>query len=83
MENLVEETADQGWRDVKFREEQRQAAVPSLPQPQPLLILLVDSIAAQHALEQLHRGERGKTLLLIPVVLVYGDRRRWLTDYPP
>ncbi|TNN55676.1 hypothetical protein EYF80_034111 [Liparis tanakae] len=55
--DLVEEAADQRGRDVELREEQRQAGVARLPQPQPLLILLVDAVAAQHALEQL-RGRR-------------------------
>lgn len=58
MEDLVEETADQGWSDVKFGEEQRQTGVTCLPQPQTLLILLIDTVAAQHALKQLHKGEK-------------------------
>ena len=57
MEDLVEETANQGWSDVKFREEQRQTGVTCLPQPQTLFILLIDTVVAQHALKQLHRGE--------------------------
>lgn len=55
MEDLVEETADQCGSDVNFGEEQRHAGVTRLPQPQALLILLVDPVAAQHALKQLRR----------------------------
>lgn len=60
MEDLVEETACQVWSDVKFGEEQRQAGVTCVPQPQTLLIPLIDSVAAQHALKQLCRGEERK-----------------------
>lgn len=57
MEDLVEQTADQRRSDVKFREEQRQAGVTCFPQPQTLLILVIDTVAAQHALKQLKGGE--------------------------
>lgn len=60
MEDLVEETSDKGGSDVKFREQQRQAGVAHLPQPQTLLILLIDAVAAQHALKQLCKGEERK-----------------------
>lgn len=69
MEDLVEETADQGRSDVKLGEEQRQAGVTCLPQPQTLLILLIDAVAAQHALSQLGRGkERIKDKFLFDIL---------------
>ncbi len=74
MEDLVEETAGQGRGDVKFGEEQRQAGVTRLPQPQALLILLVDAVAAQHALKQLCRGEERKensTILIISACIFF------------
>lgn len=46
VEDLVEEAANQSGSDVKFREEQRQTGVTRLPQPQTLLILLVDAVVA-------------------------------------
>lgn len=58
MQDLVEEAADQGGSDVQLREQQRQASVARLPQSQALLVLLVDAVAAQHALKQLHKEER-------------------------
>lgn len=65
MEDLIEETADQGRGDVKFREEQRQTRVTCLPQPQSLLILLIDAVAAQHALKQLQQVEKKYTKSMI------------------
>lgn len=58
VEDLVEEASDEGGSDVKLREQQRQAGVACLPQPQTLLVLLVDSVAAQHALEQLWKERK-------------------------
>lgn len=58
MKDLVEEAADQGGSDVQLGEEQRQPGVARLPQPQALLVLLVDAVAAQHALKQLREEER-------------------------
>lgn len=61
MEDLVKETADQGGSDVKFREEQRQTGVTRLPQPQSLLIFLIDPVATQHSLKQLQEAEENHT----------------------
>lgn len=58
VEDLVEEAAHQAGSDVKLREDQRQTRVARLPQAQPLLALLVNAVAAQHALEQLRGEER-------------------------
>lgn len=71
VEDLVEETADQGWSDVELREKQRQAGVTRLSQPQTLLILLVDTVTAQHALKQLNRDKKRKKNTLITSCFYY------------
>lgn len=53
MKDLVEKTSDQCWCDLKLREKERQTSVSCFPQPQTLLVLLIDTVTAQHALKKL------------------------------
>lgn len=53
MEHLVEQALDEGGGDVEVREEQGETRVSHLPQLQPLLVLLIDTVAAQHAVKHL------------------------------
>lgn len=58
MQDLVEQAADQGGSYVQLREEQRQAGVSRLSQSQALLVLLVDTVASQHALKKLRKMKK-------------------------
>ena len=53
VEHLGEQAAHQTGVEVGVGEQQRQARVARLAQPQPLLAALVHTVAAQHALKQL------------------------------